>query len=48
MCDRCERRDDELRWFVLLVRQGLKLIVAGIEARYGMNEPKQVRNDRAA
>lgn len=45
MCEQCRRRDEELRWFVMLVRQGLKLIVAGIESRYGLNER---RADRAA
>ena len=43
MCDRCDRRDDEMRWFVMLVRQGLKLIVAGIEARYGLRERDERR-----
>lgn len=43
MCERCERRDDDLRWLALLIRQGLKLIVAGIERRYGIGEHKQER-----
>jgi hypothetical protein len=29
--------DDGVRWLALLLRQGLKLIVAGIERRYGIH-----------
>ena len=47
-CERCARRDDDLRWFVLLVRQGLKLIVRGIEARYRLDEPKRARDEQRA
>lgn len=32
-----ERADDEsVRWLALLIRQGLLLIVSGIERRYGL------------
>ncbi len=37
--------NDDVKWLALLLRQGLKLIVAGIEARYGIGGGKQ---DRAA
>jgi len=30
------QQDDGVRWLALLIRQGLLLITAGIEARYGM------------
>lgn len=30
--------DDGVRWLALLLRQGLLLIVAGIERRYGLGE----------
>jgi hypothetical protein len=29
--------DDGVKWLALLLRQGLLLIVAGIEQRYGIN-----------
>jgi hypothetical protein len=29
-------REDDVKWLALLIRQGLKLIVAGIERRYGL------------
>jgi hypothetical protein len=29
-------RQDDVRWLALLVRQGLLLIVCGIEKRYGL------------
>lgn len=41
MCDHCQRRDDDLRWLALLIRQGLKVIVVGIERRYGLREDTQ-------
>lgn len=28
--------DDGVRWLALLIRQGLKLVIAGIEKRYGL------------
>ncbi len=37
MCEQCERqKNDDLRWLALLIRQGLKVIVVGIEKRYGL------------
>lgn len=37
MCEQCEKqKNDDLRWLALLVRQGLKVIVVGIEQRYGL------------
>ncbi len=43
-CDRpdcrCER-DDEVKWLALLVRQGLKLVVVGIEKRYGIEDKER-------
>jgi hypothetical protein len=32
--------DDGLRWLALLIRQGLLLIVCGIEARYGLKRDR--------
>ncbi len=44
-CDRpdcrCARDAEEIRWLVLLVRQGLKLIVVGIEKRYGIEDKER-------
>lgn len=37
------KRDDDLRWLALLIRQGLKLIVTGIETRYGLAEATQAQ-----
>ncbi len=34
---RCAR-DDEVKWLALLLRQGLKLVVVGIERRYGIED----------
>lgn len=36
-----ERKDDDIRWLALLVRQGLKIIVIGIERRYGLRAETQ-------
>jgi hypothetical protein len=33
---------DGVRWLALLIRQGLLLIVAGIEARYGLISRRHV------
>ena len=33
-----DQADDGVRWLALLLRQGLKLIIAGIERRYGLGE----------
>jgi hypothetical protein len=33
--------DDGVRWLALLIRQGLKLIIAGIERRYGLGECRE-------
>lgn len=35
---------DDIRFLAMLIRQGLKLIVVGIEKRYGLDE----KRDRAA
>ena len=43
----CQKRDDEVKWFALLVRQGLKTIVVGIEKRYGLEHETQ-KDRRAA
>lgn len=32
--------DDGVRWLALLIRQGLKLIVAGIEQKYALDDSK--------
>lgn len=34
---------DDARWLALLIRQGLKLIVCGIEARYGLDKKQDQR-----
>lgn len=38
-----DREVDEVKWLAMLIRQGLKLIVAGIERRYrlGPHKPKR-------
>lgn len=44
MCQQCEQqntKNDDIRWLALLVRQGLKIIVVGIERRYGLREATQ-------
>jgi len=33
-----EKQADDIRWLALLIRQGLKIIVVGIERRYGLRE----------
>ena len=44
---RCDRpdcrcaRDEEVRWLALLLRQGLKLVVVGIEKRYGIEDKER-------
>lgn len=42
MCQQCDRREerDDVRWLAMLVRQGLKLIVVGIERRYHLGDAK--------
>jgi hypothetical protein len=42
MTDTQRQDDDRVRWLALLIRQGLKLIVAGIERRYGLGCQKDV------
>lgn len=32
----CGREDDGVRWLAILIRQGLLVIVASIEKRYGL------------
>lgn len=40
----CQReREDDTRWLALLVRQGLLLIVRGVERRYGLGTGKDRR-----
>ena len=39
-------KDDDVKWLALLIRQGLKLIVVGIERRYGLCD--DVKEKRAA
>lgn len=42
MCDVCrEQQKDDVRWLAVLIRQGLKVIVVGIERRYGLREETQ-------
>lgn len=41
MTDRQDRTDDGVKWLALLIRQGLLLIVAGIERRYGLDRHKE-------
>jgi hypothetical protein len=36
-------RDDDVKWLALLIRQGLKIIVAGIEKRYGLEDWRKDR-----
>lgn len=45
-CERCQDQRDSTRELALLIRQGLKLIVVGIERKYGLTE--QQKHDRAA
>lgn len=51
MCSECQRReikpdDDGVRWLALLLRQGLKIIIAGIDGRYGESERDRKRRER--
>lgn len=47
MCDQCQRKqDDDVRWLALLIRQGLKVIVAGIDKRYGESRTERERRER--
>lgn len=39
----CGAKDDDTKWLALLVRQGLKLIVVGIEKRYNIGDEKDRR-----
>lgn len=50
MDEQCEQqKNDDLRWLALLIRQGLKVIVVGIEQRYGLRqETKREREARSA
>ena len=38
--------DDSVRWLALLIRQGLKVIVAGIDAKYGESRSERERRER--
>lgn len=42
-CSSQHEREDEVRWLALLVRQGLQLVVAGIEKRYGLEDHRKNR-----
>lgn len=49
MCEHCQRQRDDVKWLALLIRQGLKLIVSGIERRYGLRDQQDgPRRRRAA
>ncbi len=39
-----ETAADDVKWLAMLIRQGLKLIVAGIERRYGLGSHRPRRN----
>jgi hypothetical protein len=43
----CTDKDDA-RWLALLIRQGLKVIIAGIDARYGESRSSKDRRQQAA
>lgn len=36
----------DVKWLALLVRQGLKVIVAGIDAKYGESRSERERRER--
>ena len=40
---RTDPEPDDVKWLALLIRQGLKLIVVGIERRYGLDDGKEKR-----
>lgn len=47
-CDqKCRDLEEQDRWLALLIRQGLKVIVTGIEKRYGLEHETQ-RDRRAS
>ena len=51
MCSECQRQprcedDDGVRWLALTIRQGLKLIVAEIDRRYGESRSERERRER--
>lgn len=41
-------KDDDVKWLALLIRQGLKVIVAGIEKRYGLEDWRKECDRRIA
>lgn len=43
-----QAKHDDVRWLAMLIRQGLKLIVAGIEKRYGLDAKPEANASRAA
>lgn len=45
-CPCQQRHDDHVRWLALLLRQGLKVIVAGIDERYGESRKERDRRER--
>lgn len=47
-CPCCQRQESEVKWLALLLRQGLKVIVAGIDARYGESRSSKERREQAA
>ncbi len=46
-CGCQHKHNEDVKWFALLVRQGLKTIVVGIEKRYGLEHETQ-RDRKAA
>ena len=36
-----QSKQDDVRWLAMLIRQGLKIIVVGIERRYGLRTSTQ-------
>lgn len=49
MHDAGQQRDEaenDVKWLALLLRQGLKIIVAGIDAKYGESRSERERRER--
>lgn len=45
MCEQCDRKHDaDMKWLAMLLRQGLKVIVVGIERHYGLREVTQAQD----
>ena len=45
-CERCARRDDDVRWLAMLLRQAFLMVAKGIERRYELGE--KPRDERRA